>query len=302
MTDNLPVRKIDRDALERIIRRAAELQAGEMDTGEALTEAELLKLGADVGIDGRFLRQALYEQSAGAGESEKGLVARWFGPGRVSAGRVLPGDKETIEQALAHWMAEGEALTVKRRMSDRTVWERQKGFFAEMKRGFGVGGKNYHLARAHDVTVVVTALEQGFCHVELTADVSKLRGGAVGGSVAASGSLALVGGLLLAIAATPTVLLYAVVMVPIAAAAASPVLAGRMQRTRNEHMQLALEQVLDRLEHGEIRPQHRGAEASPLLKVAVEIRRAITESVEQSRRGQRQLPKVDLNRKSDPKP
>jgi len=44
---------IRRDALERIIQRAAELQAGEQDIGEGLTEPELLALGQDVGIPSR---------------------------------------------------------------------------------------------------------------------------------------------------------------------------------------------------------------------------------------------------------
>ena len=72
------------------------MQAGELDTGESMTEAELLKLGADVGIDGRFLRQALYEQSAGAGGEERGLTTRWFGPARVAAGRVVSGSKDQL--------------------------------------------------------------------------------------------------------------------------------------------------------------------------------------------------------------
>src|SRR5438046_1275241 len=50
-----------REALERIIQRAAELQAGEQDIGEGLTEPELLALGQDVGIPSRYLRQALLE-------------------------------------------------------------------------------------------------------------------------------------------------------------------------------------------------------------------------------------------------
>src|SRR5213079_2542182 len=53
---------IRREALERIIQRAAELQAGEQDIGEGLTEPELLALGQDVGIPSRYLRQALLEE------------------------------------------------------------------------------------------------------------------------------------------------------------------------------------------------------------------------------------------------
>jgi hypothetical protein len=176
-------------------------------------------------------------------------------------------------------------------MPDRAVWERQKGFFAEMKRGFGVGGKNYHLARALDVTVVVTQLEQGFCHVELTADVSKKRSEAIGGSLAGTGALTVVSGGMFAFLATAVVFPFALVaVVPLVAAAAAPVMAGRAQRQKSGHMQLALEQVLDRLEAGEIKPRHADPAPSPLFKVADEIRRAITESVESSRRNPRRLP------------
>ncbi len=289
MADNLEKRRIDREALERIIQRAAELQAGEMDTGESMTESELLKLGADVGIDGRFLRQAMYEQSAGGAAGEKGLVARWFGPGRVYASRVVAGDKAHVEDALAHWMTEGEALAVKRRMSDRTVWEQQKGFFAQMKRGFGVGGRSYHLARALDVTVVVTPLEDGFCHVELSADISLLRSGLVTGGAVGGGVLVLTGGALLSLLGGLGLPLTLVALAPICAGVAAPVLAGRAQRQRCSQMQLALEQILDRLEHGEIKPRHRNLEPSPIARFADDIRRAITEGIEQGRRPPRRL-------------
>jgi hypothetical protein len=287
--DNLPSRRIDRAALEKILQRAAELQAGEVDTSEEMTEADLLKLGTEVGIDGRFLRQAMYEQTALGAPAETGLVARWFGPGTVRAGRVIPGDKAALEEALAHWMAEGEALSVKRRMSDRTVWERQKGFFAEMKRGFGVGGKNYHLAKAHDVTVAVTQLEPGFCHVELTADISHQRSTAVGGSVAGGGAIAMLGVILLVITSQNTLLLDVVASLPMAVGATVPFLTGKSQLRRVERMQLALEQVLDRLEHGEIRPRNADAAASPLLRFAADIRKAIQDGVEQSKNGPRRL-------------
>jgi hypothetical protein len=278
MADNLPGRRIDRAALERIIQRAAELQAGEMDTGENMTEAELLKLGADVGIDGRFLRQALYEQGAGGADAETGWLARMFGPKRVYASRVVAGTKDDVEDQIAHWMTEGEAMAVKRRLPDRTIWEQQRGFFAQMKRGFGMGGRAYHLARAVDVSVMVTPLEDGYCHVEISADVSMLRTGAMGAGFGAAGGLALVGGgtlgLVLGISAFP---LSLVVLAPLAAAVYSPVIAGRVQRTRSGHMQVALEQILDRLEHGEIKPRHQEVPVQHLLSFAYEIKRAITE-------------------------
>lgn len=278
MADNLPGRRIDREALDRIIKRAAELQAGEIDTTESLTEKELLKLGADVGIDGRYLRQALYEQSS-VTSAERGLMARWFGPGRVAAGRVVRGERPQLEEELSHWMAEGEALAVKRRLPDRTVYERQRGFMAEVKRGFGMGGKQYMLARALDVTVMVTPLEAGLCHVEVTADISNMRGAAVTATAVSSGATGLVGAGLFVFLATAVIFPFSLIAaVPLAAAAAAPVIGSRVQRQRGGEMQLALEQVLDRLEHGEIRPKHQAS--GPFLKLADEIRKAITDGIE----------------------
>jgi hypothetical protein len=293
MPDNLPARRIDRAALERIIQRAAELQAGEMDSaGDGLTEQELLKLGADVGIDGRFLRQAMYEQAGGAtAAAERGFLAKWVGPGHVAAGRVVPGERAVIEQSLALWMTESEAMAVKRRLPDATIWERQKGFFAEMKRGFGVGGRSYELAKAKDVTVAVTQLEPGFCHVEMTADLLPSRNGSATGAAASAGVLGVVGMGTMAISG-PFALLIAIASVPLVAAVMAPVLTIKAYRTRWARVQLAMEQVLDRLEHGEIKPRHRMEKsniedlgAQLFGRVSTEIRKALNEG-----QGRRQLP------------
>src|SRR5260221_9936071 len=117
-----------------------------------------------------------------------------------------------------------------------------------MPRALGVGGRSYLVARAHDVTVVVTPLEDGFCHVELSADVSQLRSVAVGGSAAGSAALLLVGAATEAMAFGISLPLMIIAFAPLAAGVAAPWLAGRAQRVRNGHIQLAFEQVLDRLE------------------------------------------------------
>lgn len=280
MAAQVPSRRIDRDALERIIQRAAELQAGEMDTGEGLTEAELLRLGSEVGIPARYLRQALYEETAAGGAaSARSPLVRWVGPKTVLASRVVPGEKATLEQSLADWMTEGEALAVKRRLPDRTVWERQRGFVAEMKRGFGYGGRSYELAKARDVAAAVTQLEDGYCRVEMTADLSNLRAGYAGGASAVAGVGALAGLGVLAISAVGT---YGLLAFTASAGLGSAIgwAIARTYRRDAERVQLALEQILDRLERGEIRPKHRlaGPRASAFTRIADELRRAITES------------------------
>lgn len=281
MAGELTPRTIDRAALERIIQRAAELQAGELDTGEGLSEQEVLKLGGEVGIPGRFLRQALYEETTKGGlESAHGALARWLGPRLVGASRVVPGEKRLVEPALDEWMTETEAMAVKRRLPDRTLWEPQKGFFAEMKRGFGVGGKSYHLARAAEVSVAVTPLEEGYCHVALTADVSNSRSGVMAGAGTVAGIGVLSSAILLAAvpAALPLVLLL-----PGALGLGIGASIPGAHRRRAARIQLALEQVLDGLERGEIRPRAAlgGPRASAFVRIADEIKQSLVDAVRQ---------------------
>jgi hypothetical protein len=272
VANELTPRRITRDALERIIQRAAELQAGEMDTGEGLTEQELLKLGSEVGIPGRFLRQAMYEEAAGGAALEHGFVSRWVGPRMLLAHRVVPGDKAALEQAISEFMTEEEAMTPKRRLPDRTVWERQKGLLAEMKRGLSLQGKAYHLARALDVSVQLNALEDGYSHAELAADVSNIREQALAGIGTLAGA-GVVGALVLAV--VPGLALLA--WLPLLAGFGFAGLAARTYRGKALRMQTALEQVLDRLERGEIRPRQQlaGPRASAFARIASEIKRSV---------------------------
>ena len=283
MAGELTTRRIDRAALERIIQRAAELQAGELDTGEGLSEQEVLKLGGEVGIPGRYLRQALYEETTKGGlEGAHGALERWLGARLVGASRVVPGEKSLIEPAMDEWMTETEAMTVKRRLPDRTLWEAQKGFFAEMKRGFGVGGKSYHLARAAEVSVAVTPLEEGYCHVALTADVSNSRRDVVSGASVTAGTGVVISAILLSVvpAAVPLVLLL-----PAALGIGIGATIPRAHRRKAARVQLALEQVLDGLERGEIRPHPAmpGPRASAFVRIADEIKRSLVDVAEAAR-------------------
>src|SRR5207247_8996293 len=110
----MPGELISRAALERIIQRAAELQAAEHDIGEGLTKAELLALGQDVGIPERYLHQALLEEQTRAVVEQGRCAVAWLaGPTRLSASRVAPGDRGALLRSLGAWR-EAEAL--------RLVW------------------------------------------------------------------------------------------------------------------------------------------------------------------------------------
>ncbi len=65
------------------------------------------------------------------------------------------------------------------------------------------------------------------------------------------------------------------VFAPPLAVWAAALTVARRHRSENERVQVALEQVLDRLERGEIRAEHAlpGPKASPFVRIADEIRK-----------------------------
>jgi hypothetical protein len=262
---------IRREALERIIQRAAELQAGERDIGEGLTETDLLALGQDVGIPARYLRQALLEERTRSLVPERGGVLGWLvGPGRLAAHRVVAGERDAVERALGSWMLQEELLQVKRRYPDRTTWEPKVGAFASIQRALGSGGRRFALARAAEVAGQVAPLESGFCHVQLFADVRNIRRQRLGIAATLFGMGAAATGAFLAMG-----VLAPFPFVPLLALGPAAVAALRSHRLQHEQIQVGLDQVLDRLESGEIKPERAlpGFRASPLVRMADEIRK-----------------------------
>jgi len=269
---------ISREALDRIIRRAAELQTGERDIGEGLTQADVLALGQDVGIPARYLKQALIEEQTRTAVAPATGAWGWLaGPLTVASHRVVPGDRTAVERALGRWMEEEELLQPKRRFPDRTTWEPKAGAFASIQRALG-GGRRYALARALEVSTQVTQLEPGFCHVRLEADVRQQRASRLTNSGVMATAGVLVSTVLLSLG-TPLPMADVIALVPGLGLTAGGVWVARSHRRENGRIQLAFEQTLDRLERGEIRPEHQlgtaeaGSRANPFVRIAEEIRK-----------------------------
>ncbi|HEY3220726.1 MAG TPA: hypothetical protein VGJ80_08340 [Gemmatimonadales bacterium] len=267
---------ISREALERIIKRAAELQASEHDVGDGLTNNEVLALGKDVGIPDRYLRQAmLEEQTRTAPDVATGTWAWLTGPRSIVAHRVVPGDRATVERALSRWMTEEELLQPKRHFADRTSWEPKAGAFASIQRALA-GKRRYSLARAGEITGQVVQLEPGFCLVRLEADVRQQRTQRISG---ASVLFVLGWGMTAATAliAPPLALAQALMLAPGVGLTIGGGMVARTYRRANERMQVSLEQILDGLERGEIRASS-GQGALPgvqtFARIAEEVRKA----------------------------
>jgi len=252
-------RRLDRASLERVLARAAELQgtAADSDSADQFTEEQLIELGKEVGLSPQNLRQALAEERtrSAAPDDDRGVMASMFGPSRVGAARTVPGKASEVLEAIDTWMQRQETLIVKRHHADRIVWEPSREFGVAFKRAFKPGGRDFALANAFEVAATVIALDDVRSHVVLEGDfrtrrsrlsLQVLTGGlGVGGLV--TGSLLF------------TTLPVVVAALPVVGITALGLTGGRALQSRVvSRAQLSLEQLLDRLERGELK--RRGAE------------------------------------------
>ena len=282
---DLPEKRIDRAALERIMQRAAELQAGEADVGEGLSPDEVVALGKEVGIPSRHLQQAMLEQATDiVAPAEAGLLGSVVGPREVSAYRVVMGDPEDAARALIEWFDKNELLVVQRQQAGRVAFEPLGGMQAALRRGgaaFGSSKPKFMLSRAKLVTATFARLESGYLHVTLTADLKEARTGYIGMGVA-GGSLGASASIILAMLSP----FWVVAVPPLLVGGALGWFALKRFRPVAERALLGLERALDFLERGGIKPAHELPPKSGggvLETIANEIRKAITAPQERHR-------------------
>lgn len=248
MGQGVPAR-VDRAALERIIRRAAELQTAEREIGETLTQDDLMSLGREVGIPVRYLQQALLEEHSPHGTpAPPGILDRVAGPGQVTAQRVVPIDSDLAEQNLVRWMERNELFCIQRQQRGRITWEPLSGFQAAIRRSaaaLGAGKRPFMLSRAATVSATFLPLESGYTHVTLVADARKVRTEYLAGGSAMAGAGAAGTAALVALGA-----LLPVALVPLPVAAGIGYAMVRRFGPAVARIQLGLERALDALESG----------------------------------------------------
>lgn len=248
---------VTREQLERVILRASDLQfrRSRPASGE-LRAGEVVQIGAEVGIEERYIRQALAEIETAslvpAAPPDEGLARRIAGSAIVSTSRVVPGSPAEVEANLESYLRHEELLRQVRSRSGGSRWEPGTGLVHQIRRSLDVGGRRYTLARARDLRIRVAALETGWSLVTLTADIGNLRAGRLAGWFTGLGLAGAAGGFGLFMAtgggALPLLGGLAILsgFATLATASARAGLRKAGQRTT-----LALEGLLDRLERGE---------------------------------------------------
>lgn len=265
---------LDRGAMERVLARASELASGAADAPDGMSEAQLFEIGKEVGLTPSSIQQALAEERTRVVLTEEtGLEARVMGPAAVSAVRSVPHSLEATLSAVDEWMRSDYRMLAKRRFGNRRTWEQRQGIFAELERGLRGNQAAATLMKATEVAVTVSPFGGGRTAVRLDADISQLRRGRKIGGIAAAVTgflLAIVPMAIGALVAPQAMLPLALTLgwIPIGGlAVAWATLTGH--RKQASRAQLALEQLLDRLEHGPLPRSALPGGGAPLLSETI---------------------------------
>ena len=93
-----PERRLTPEQFEAVIRRAAELQASSAEDSNAdggVSQAELIRIGREIGIAPQFVQRALAE-TVDRPVAEASLNDRLFGGAFAEAGRAVPGSADEV--------------------------------------------------------------------------------------------------------------------------------------------------------------------------------------------------------------
>jgi hypothetical protein len=168
---------IPREALERVLARASQLQADVSDAPDMVSESRLLEIAREVGIDTTHLQQALAEERVRAplAPDDHGAVLEALGPASMSVQRVVPGTPAEILAKLDSWMPRMEAVLLLRRSGDRVSWEPRRDAIGNFLRSLGMGGRRFDLIRLDQVVATVTAVDAERSVVRFDIDARRVR-------------------------------------------------------------------------------------------------------------------------------
>ena len=158
--------EITRRELPAVVKRAAELAELEGDAEEAISEAEVIRIAAELGLSERHVRQALFEGVES--DEAPSLLDRQLGVPRIMTARAVPMAPTEARRALEDYLVTREYLQIVRRQGMSTNFQPADDTVSKVARGFSRSNKHC-LAAAESVEITTRELEPGWTHVRVKA-------------------------------------------------------------------------------------------------------------------------------------
>ena len=171
--------KLSRQQVDFILRRAAEIdtsvdRAEERGSDEALTVADLVRLGEEAGLRKEAIAQALTEVKRGAVLApETGALTRTLGARQIVVSRTVPAPADGVRRAVDRFLRD-QLMTVRRHHGDRVEWERAQGIWPGLVRSLDFS-KRYAFGLVSRVDTVIVEEGDALTSVTFQIDLSEMR-------------------------------------------------------------------------------------------------------------------------------
>ena len=182
--------QLDRDAAERVLRRAVQLDGDVDGVDQRVSVQALLDAADELGIDRAEVRRAVVEEELGLLQERPRRSDALLGPERFVVARVLDGRVDQLTDRVDEWLRKGRVL---RRSRSTPADDRSSGFAEYSRRTDPVAGAQRavhavrggeRLAHVRRVRVVVCELDDRRCVVGLLVDATRSRRNAAAGGTA----------------------------------------------------------------------------------------------------------------------
>jgi hypothetical protein len=243
--------QVSQAQLEKVIHRAAELQFGRGEAYDTLDVEEVQRIAEEVGLEGRYVRQALAEVRADelvpSRPEDRSFATRVWGEAGIVESRVVPGTSEEVLGKLRSYLNDRESLRCVRDRPGQQVWKPASDMMSQIQRGLDFSGRGYELAKAKTLTVYTQPLEEGRTLVSVIADISNTRAGYAAAWYSSLGLFGL-GSALGAVLGGGAEALIVFPSVTAGVAAVGTLGTAKMLARRRGRVELAVQGLLDRLE------------------------------------------------------
>jgi hypothetical protein len=209
--------RVDRAGVERILRRALEIDADRpaVDDG-GLRLQDLEAVASEVGVSPEAVRLAYAEERlrAGVGVGQHPVLDRIAGPGVVRTTRLVPAPVPVVLERIDDWARHEHTLRLLRREPGAGEWVRSSGIGVAAVRAVRSVQGGATLAKLRSLVAIAAPVDERTTLVLVAADLRGERAWATAGGAGVAGASAAGLGAL-AVVASPLVL----VALPVAAGA-----------------------------------------------------------------------------------
>lgn len=162
--------QFDRDAAERILRRAVELDESGPSL-EGISERALVEAAEELGVDSSAVVRAASEERLGLLRDGSGLVERIAGPAVVTVTRTVDGAPAEVLDRIDGWLRRAGTLRRRRLGDDFALYARRDDPLAGVQRALRAVSGEENLSRVGRLRVSVRAVDERRSLVALGADL-----------------------------------------------------------------------------------------------------------------------------------